>query len=83
MELEKRHKKFIGPKKAKIVDSEEEEVFRWIQRLNPQSGKDFMQARAAAATAVDAYGTNSDDEKAAEVVAKASLCKCQKREFSK
>jgi len=41
-----------------------------------------VKARAAAATAADAYGTNPDDEKAAEVVAKASFGKRQKGDFN-
>jgi len=82
VELKKRHKKFMGPKKDEIVDSEEEEVFGWMRWSNLQSGKGFVKARAAAATAADAYGTNPDDEKAAEAVAKASFGKRQKGDFN-
>jgi hypothetical protein len=82
VETKKRHKKFMGPKADEIVDSDEEEVFSWMRWLNPQSGKDFVRARAAAQSAADAYGANPDDEKMGEAAAKASFGKRQKGDFN-
>ena len=81
-EVQACHKKFKSAKKNEIVDSDDEDVFSWVRWLNPQSGKDFVKARAAARAGAHHLGTNGNDEKGAEVAAKARFGKPQKRDFN-
>ena len=46
-EVKRRHKKFMGPRKAQIVDSDDEAGFSWLKWLNPQDGKSNVRARAS------------------------------------
>jgi len=81
-EVQARHKKFKGAKKNEIVDSDDEDMFSWVQWLNPQSRKDFVKARAAARAGAHHLGANSNDKKGAEAAAKARFGKPQKGDFN-
>ncbi|KAF8416220.1 hypothetical protein EV426DRAFT_703735 [Tirmania nivea] len=67
-ELKRRHRAFKGQNKDKLIDSEYEGEWSWVQWLNPQDGKGYMRARATA-RAAGRYNHEYDDEKAAEAVA--------------
>jgi len=47
-EVKGRHRVFKGPKQSDIIDSDDEDLFSWVRDLNPQSGKKYMKAQAAA-----------------------------------
>ena len=81
-QVQARYKKFKGAKKGEIVDSDNNDVFSWIRWLNPQSGKDFVKARAAAQAGRHILAANSNDEKRAEAGAKAKFGKPQKWDFN-
>ena len=80
MEVKRRHKKFMGPKKGKIIDSDDDR-FKWLKCLNPQDGKSYVGARAGAKAAVTDYNKNKN-EKAAKKIALASFVKRGRGDFN-
>jgi len=80
-QVQAHHKNFKSAKKNEIVDLDDKDVFSWVQWLNPQSGKDFMMARAAARAGEHHLGTNRNDEKWPKAAAKARFGKAQKKDF--
>ena len=58
---------FKGPKHGDIIDSDDEDLFSWVRYLNPQSGKGYVKARAAARYAVRA---KTEEEGRGRAVAK-------------
>ena len=80
-ELKRRHRKFMGPKKAEIIDSDDEGGFSWLKWLNPQDGKSYVRARAAANAAAIDLGINLD-QKASEKIALAAFGKRGKGDFN-
>jgi len=81
-EVQACHKKFKGAKKNEIVDSDDDDVFSWVRWLNPQRGKDFVKARAAARAGAHHLSANANNEKGAEVAAKAKFGKPHKGDFN-
>jgi len=47
-ELKRRHRQFKGPEAGEIINSDDEARFSWVKWLNPQDGKAYVRARAAA-----------------------------------
>ena len=50
-EVKRRHKKLMGPKKGKIMVSNDDR-FNWLKWLNPQDGKSYVGARVGVKAAV-------------------------------
>lgn len=46
----------MGRRAGEIIDSDHESRFIWIKWLNPQSGKEYVRARAAATMADNSVG---------------------------
>ena len=72
-EVKRRDKKFMRPKKGKIIDRDDD-GFKWLKWLNPQDGKSYVGARAGAKAALTDYYKNKNEE-AAKKIALASFGK--------
>ena len=78
--LKRRHKKFMGPKKRKIIDSYDD-GFKWLKCLNPQDRKSYVGAHAGGRAVFTNYKHNKN-EKAAKKIALASFGKRRRGDFN-
>ena len=51
----------MGPKKAKIIDSDDD-GFKWLKLLNHQDGKSYVVDRAGAKAALTDYNKNKNEK---------------------
>jgi len=67
-ELKRCHRVFKGPAVGEIINLDNETDFSWLKWLNPQDGKEYVRARAAAVAGGQHY-KQTNDEQAAKGVA--------------
>ena len=79
-EAKRRHKKFMRPKKGKIIDSDND-GFKWLKWLSPQDGKSYVGARAGAKAELTDYNKNKN-EKVAKNIALGSFGKRGREDFN-